>query len=108
MRSSLKYKQDLYPIESGIIAECHYKLSLALEFAAGTTDPNNYNQELRDEAVKEMQAAIDSTKAKLQAQEVELATMHSPEDNDVTKDHITEARDLIADMEQRVSYILHT
>ena len=32
-RTSLKYKMDLYPGESEIIAEDHYKLSLALEFA---------------------------------------------------------------------------
>lgn len=49
-----------------------------------------------------MQAAIDCTKAKLQGQVVELATMHSPEDNDITKNQISEVRELIADMEQRV------
>jgi HAT1-interacting factor 1 len=54
-----------------------------------------------------MQAAIDCTKAKLQGQEVELATMHSPEDNDITKNQISEARELIADMEQRVSPLSH-
>ena len=34
LRSSLTVKQELYPEESEIIAEAHYMLSLALEFAS--------------------------------------------------------------------------
>lgn len=61
------------------------------------------NQELRDEAAKELEAAIESTKLKLQNKEVELATLHSPEDNDISRKQITETKEIIADMEQRVS-----
>ncbi|KAG6358869.1 hypothetical protein INS49_012388 [Diaporthe citri] len=115
-RESLKYKQQLYGEDSEIIAEAHFKLSLALEFASvtaqadeeGTGDtaaaapPREVNQELRDEAAKELEAAIESTKLKLQNKEVELATLHSPEDNDISRKQITETKEIIADMEQRL------
>ena len=79
----MKYKKELYSEESEIIAEAHFKLSLALEFAsiskpkedgeddaaeAGESDAY-LDQSLRDEAVKELEAAINSTKLKLQHQE---------------------------------------
>jgi len=62
-----------------------------------------FDQELRDEAARELEAAIASTKAKLQNKEVELATMASPEDNDITRQQIVDVKEIIADMEQRVS-----
>lgn len=120
-RASLKYKKELYPQESEIIAEAHFKLSLALEFAsitrpadddggpsddAATNDNNNpagvVDQALRDEAAVELEAAIASTKLKLQTKEVELATLHNPEDNDLTRLSIVDVKDIVADMEQRL------
>lgn len=102
---------ELYPEESEIIAEAHFKLSLALEFASVTTAGDDganakredMDQDLRDEAVKEMELAIKSSKLKLQNKEVELATMASPEDNELARKSIQEMKELIGDMEQRVS-----
>jgi HAT1-interacting factor 1 len=114
-RSSLLYKQQLYPEESEIVAEAHFKLSLALEFASTTNEKkegkdavNSTEDEvaagaaLREEAVKELQAAINSTVLKLQAKEVELATSNSPDDNEVTRAQIADVREIIVDMENRV------
>ncbi len=114
-KSALAYKKELYPTESEIIAEAHYKLSLALEFASITTtkDENtedsddgpketHVDEAMREEAAKELEAAIESTKLKLQSKEVELASSFSPEDNEVTVAQIAEVREIIADMEQRV------
>ncbi|KAH7011961.1 hypothetical protein EDB80DRAFT_876587 [Ilyonectria destructans] len=109
-RISLKYKLELYPEESEIIAEAHFKLSLALEFASVTTagdDGSNakreeMDQSLRDEAVTEMELAIKSSKLKLQNKEVELATMASPEDNEFARKSILEMKEVIGDMEQRL------
>lgn len=61
------------------------------------------DQSLRDEAVKEMELAIKSSKLKLQNKEVELATMASPEDNELARKSIQEMKEVISDMEQRVS-----
>jgi HAT1-interacting factor 1 len=109
-RASLKYKTELYPEESEIRAEAHFKLSLALEFASVTSDeetkddaPKTVDQSLRDEAAVELEKAIVSTKLKLQNEEVNLATLHAPEENEDSRKKIAEVRDIIADMEQRVS-----
>jgi HAT1-interacting factor 1 len=113
-KSSLEYKNELYPEESEIIAEAHFKLSLALEFSSITTTKGedgeetktegeaNIDQAMRDEAVKEMELAIKSTKLKLLNQEVELASTSSPDDNETTRSQIAEAKEIIVDMEARV------
>lgn len=60
------------------------------------------DQDLRDEAIKEMELAIKSFKLKMQNKEVEVATMASPEDNDLARKVISEMKEVVADMEQRV------
>lgn len=110
---SLKFKKELYPPESELIAEAHFKLSLALEFASITTSKEEgddeqaevapFDEKLREEAISELEAAIASTKLKLQAKEVELAEGLNPEENVAVKAQITDVRDIISDMEDRVS-----
>ncbi|KAI2467425.1 hypothetical protein F4781DRAFT_402362 [Annulohypoxylon bovei var. microspora] len=109
-RASLKYKEGLYGEESEVIAEAHFKLSLALEFSSVTTTEEDaaganakpVDEELRKEAATELEKAIKSTKLKLDAKEVDLAMLHAPEDNEATRKQIAEVKDLIADMEQRL------
>ncbi|KAL2152584.1 hypothetical protein VTH82DRAFT_5768 [Thermothelomyces myriococcoides] len=115
-RASLKYKEELYPFESEIVAEAYFKLSLALEFASVTKSPDeddgnqaggggrgdHIDQALRDEAVSALEAAINSTKRKLQNKEVELATLHNPEDNEASRRQIADVKEVLADMEQRL------
>ena len=110
-RATLKYKEGLYAEDSEVIAEAHFKLSLALEFASMTTTGEDsaagglktVDENMRTEAAEELEKAINSTKLKLQNKEVELATSHAPEDNDETRKQITDVKEIIADMEQRVS-----
>ncbi|TRX93441.1 hypothetical protein FHL15_005716 [Xylaria flabelliformis] len=110
-RATLKYKKELYTEDSEIIAEAHFKLSLALEFASMTTTSNEdgveagtktVDEAMRAEAAEELEKAIESTKLKLQNKEVELATSHAPEDNDETRKQIADVKEIIADMEQRL------
>ncbi|KAK4104628.1 hypothetical protein N658DRAFT_504226 [Parathielavia hyrcaniae] len=120
-RASLQYKQELYPFESEVIAEAHFKLSLALEFASVTKSSDDdtdtaaasskegggggddkMDQVLRDEAASALEAAINSTQLKLQTKEVELATLHSPDDNEATRRQIADVKEVLADMEQRL------
>lgn len=116
-RSSLKYKKELYPEESNLIAEAHFKLSLALEFASLTRSKDEeqadskegaaedtFDQAMRDEAVQELEAAIKSSNLKLQMKEVELASTSSPDDNDLTRAQIADVKEMVADMETRVSH----
>ncbi|OWP03628.1 hypothetical protein B2J93_3249 [Marssonina coronariae] len=114
-RAALGYKERMYPEESEIIAEAHFKLSLALEFASITRtkeeedeettaeSENHLDQGLRDEAIKELELAIMSTKLKLANQEVELAETSSPDDNEVTRSQIAEVKEIVADMEGRLA-----
>lgn len=112
-RATLRYKNELYPEESEFIAEAHFKLSLALEFASMTmrsddddgaeAAPQTVDESMRTEAAEELAKAIKSTTLKLQNKEVELATSHAPEDNDETRRQIVDIKEVIADMEQRVS-----
>ena len=91
-------------------------MSLALEFASitrtkdegedvadATEAETHVDQGMRDEAVKELEAAINSTKLKLQNKEVELASTSSPDDNEVTRAQIAEVKEIVAEMEGRVS-----
>ncbi|KAI1270517.1 hypothetical protein F5Y18DRAFT_14944 [Xylariaceae sp. FL1019] len=110
-RATLKYKKELYSDDSEIIAEAHFKLSLALEFASVTTTsedggdnaPKTVDEAMRNEAAEELVKAIESTNLKLKNKEVDLAMMHAPEDNEETRKQIAEVKEIIADMEQRVS-----
>ncbi|PBP19514.1 histone H1-binding protein [Diplocarpon rosae] len=108
-------QQGLYPEESEIIAEAHFKLSLALEFASITRTKEDEGEEaiaesetqldqgLRDEAIKELEQAIKSTRIKLTNQEVQLAETSSPDDNEVTRSQIAEVKEIVADMESRLA-----
>lgn len=114
-RASLAISQSLFPEEHETIAAAHYKLSLALEFASITRtkeegdeptegeDETHLDQVMRDEAATEMEAAIKSVQIKLHNKEVELASSFSPDDNEVIIDQIKDAKEIIAEMEQRVS-----
>ena len=120
-KESLKYKQKLYPFFSEIIAEAHYKLSLALEFAsitttqeaqdkegeagapAGETATAQIDEKMREEAAAELTKAIESTEGKLREKEVELVESNDTEGNEVLKKQIGEVKEIVADMKQRVS-----
>jgi len=56
--------------------------------------------------VKELEAAISSTKLKLQNKEVELASSFSPDDNEITITQIAEVKEIVTDMENRVHFPL--
>ncbi|RKF59338.1 NASP-related protein sim3 [Golovinomyces cichoracearum] len=112
-RAALAYKQELYTEESSVVAEAHYKLSLALEFASMTSaaDDDNEGREassmeldmsLREEAVKEMEAAIKSTELKLQAKEAELLKMDLPDDIEITQNQVAEVKDMLSELQTRL------
>ena len=114
-RAALELKQTIYPEEHEIIAEAHYLLSLALEFASIKPIPKEgegeedvepdtqVDQSLRDEAAKEMEATINSIKLKLQNKEVELASSANSEENDILRSQIADSKEILADMEARLA-----
>lgn len=121
LKAALDLKKELFPESSSLIAEAHYKLSLALEFSSVTRqkDPseggeNEDNQvqqldlTMREEAANEMEAAIQSCKLRIQ---VELARLNGRGENKevdqhagkkVTKVDIDDVKEMVEEMEQRV------
>lgn len=115
LKASLKLKQELYPIEDSAIAECHYKLSLALEFSSvkkpeneesklRESDATEVDMQLRKEAEKHMELAIQSCKLKISAEEQKLSSTGTDAnaDNLVSRRRVDEIKDIVTDMEQRV------
>lgn len=58
---------------------------------------------MREESAQQLELAMESLKLKLHNKEVELAESAVPEDNEKTRAQIEDAREMLADMEQRVS-----
>jgi HAT1-interacting factor 1 len=80
-KAALGFKLQLFPQESGMVAEAHYKLAIALDFAALPAPPSEeeenaepqkdkeepkVNEEMRVEAATEMEKAIASCQLRIQ------------------------------------------
>ncbi|KAK6383194.1 hypothetical protein LTR65_010375 [Meristemomyces frigidus] len=112
-RDSLVLKLDLYPTESNLIAEAHFKLSLALEFASVTStadgeggdDAENkvaqVDESLRQEAAEEMEKAIASCKVRISKEEAALPILDGAKAEEVKKSS-ADVKEMVADMEQRL------
>ena len=110
-RDGLKLKVELYPEESSLIAEAHFKLSLALEFASVTStseDGDEENKEaqvdekMRAEAAAEMELAIASCNARIAKEEVMLAKLTDTTKQAEQKKSIADVKEMVADMKQRL------
>jgi HAT1-interacting factor 1 len=116
LRSGLELKSILYPPESSLLAEAHYKLSLALEFSSVTQQKDEegnvkegeaaqVDEAMREEAAKEMEAAIASCRARIEKEEATLKQCQSDgsKKTKITREGIDDVKDMVQDMEQRVS-----
>lgn len=122
LKAALDLKKELFPESSSLVAEAHYKLSLALEFSSVTRqkDPQGGENEdnqvqqvdiaMREEAANEMEAAIQSCKLRIQAELARLSSSGESKDGGqhggkkVTKVDIDDVKDMVEEMEQRVYY----
>ena len=117
-RAALDLKEELFPPESSLIAEAHYKLSLALEFSSVTQHKNEKGyiidggeamvvDGMREEAAREMEAAIASCKRRIQKEETphvsHLDELQGSEKSGATQTNINDVKEMISEMEQRVS-----
>ncbi|KOS42881.1 hypothetical protein ACN38_g6227 [Penicillium nordicum] len=111
LRTVLELRNSLYPLEDPSVAECHYKLSLALEFASvqqsGEEEGNDkpkVDEEMRNEAATQMEHAIASCKVRM-AQEKKKLEADKDGDEDkatATKRKITNVKEIVTEMEQRL------
>jgi HAT1-interacting factor 1 len=115
LQGALALKEELYPKESSELAECHYKLSLALEFSSVTQqrdkDGNpegvaSVDQNARDEAATQMSKAIESCKLRVEKEERELAALGGEEmapHKEKLKLEIEDVKEMIGDMQLRLA-----
>jgi HAT1-interacting factor 1 len=114
LKAALALKQELYPKESAVLAECHYKLSLALEFSSVTQQRDEdgnpqgeatVDQMRRGEAVTEMHEAIESCKLRVAKEEQELSALIGEEmapQRGKLKLDIEDVKEMIGDMQTRL------
>ena len=121
LRASLNLKKELFRPESSLIAEAHYKLSLALEFSSVKQQSDEHeapergqlaqiDKAMREEAATEMEAAIASCRLRISKEEAKLrselntseTSSSKPKPTSVTQQEIDDVRDMVNDMEQRV------
>ncbi|KAK4983500.1 hypothetical protein LTR66_008809 [Elasticomyces elasticus] len=112
-RSSLKLKKDLFPKESSLLAEAHYKLSLALEFASvtslktggeessDTSKEGQVDESMRQEAARETEAAIESCKLRLEKEKRGLPILDGAAEQE-KKREIKEVDGMIEELQQRL------
>ncbi|EFE42202.1 conserved hypothetical protein [Trichophyton verrucosum HKI 0517] len=122
LQSSLRIKEELYSGEDPIIAECYYKLSLALEFSSvmkkdgedgekgkGKASENSnaepeYDAAAREQAAVYMEKAIKSCKGRIAKEEARIESIGSNDGETVAriKRNIDDVKDIVSDMEQRL------
>ncbi|KAL4785826.1 hypothetical protein BJX76DRAFT_323194 [Aspergillus varians] len=112
LKTALELRQSLFPMEDPSIAECHYKLSLALEFGAlkhdddpeGETKPAKLDEEMRKEAITQMERAIESCRVRMSQEQKKLESDGSLEEDKRTalKRRIVNVKEIVSDMEQRL------
>ncbi|KAK5946034.1 hypothetical protein PMZ80_000173 [Knufia obscura] len=110
LRSCLDLKQTLYDPSSSLLAECHYKLSLALEAASQVqqrdADGNPVGEitidwTLRNEAVSQQEKAIHSCNLRVSKETKELEDLPADK-KQKAKEQIEDVQDMVAAMQQRL------
>jgi HAT1-interacting factor 1 len=110
LTSSLTLKKELYEVESTLISEAEFKLSLALEFSA---DDDNVSKDdankLRHDAAEHIENAIASCRARIAKEEDKIARAVEQNGEEKGKGKATETeteiedvKEMIAELEQRL------
>ncbi|KAI9045117.1 SHNi-TPR domain-containing protein [Aspergillus affinis] len=115
LKTALDLRKALFAMEDPSIAECHYKLSLALEFGSvqkADTDPEGdsndqrgkVDEEMRKDAVFHMEKAIESCRVRMTLEQTKLEREGSGDEDKTTamKRKIANVKEIIGDMEQRL------
>jgi HAT1-interacting factor 1 len=120
-QAALKYKLQLFPQESGMVAEAHYKLAIALDFAALPAPPTEeegeeekegqepakpkeqpkVNEEMRALAAAEMEKAIAS--CQLRIQKDSSSSSEAANNNNKSAASIADIKSMVAEMKTRLA-----
>lgn len=113
LQSCLELKQDIYSLGNAILAECHYKLSLALEAASQQQERDadgnpvgeiNIDWDKRKEAATHQQKAIESCKIRIEKETADLNALpeNKHKERQKAQEDIDDVKDIMAAMEQRL------
>jgi HAT1-interacting factor 1 len=112
LRACVALREELEAPESSILAECHYKLSLALEFSANTqlrdaqgnpTGEVQVDWTVRNVAIAQQEKAIDVCKARVAKETLALEQLEAGSAKDKAMAQIEDVQDMIAEMEVRLA-----
>lgn len=110
-RASLAILESLYPLHNRLVAEAHFKLSLALEFASITTvkaadgqkqEEAQVDEAMRAEAAEHTAKTIESCKLRKQLEEEALPKLTGDEASEKQK-QLKDIAEMLEEFEQRVS-----
>lgn len=87
-QSSLDLKSQIYPFESSLVSEAHYKLALALEFSKGNG--------LREKAIEHLQLVIKSLEKRM-----EIVQKDEKDDEKQAKD-ISEIQEMLSELREKI------
>ncbi|ETI20419.1 hypothetical protein G647_08454 [Cladophialophora carrionii CBS 160.54] len=111
LNACLALREELERPESSILAECHYKLSLALEFSASSEERDAAGNptgkllvdwKIRNEAIAQQEKAIDVCKLRVAAETAALDKLDLGPAKDKAMAQIEDVQDMIAEMEVRL------
>ena len=113
MQSCLEIKQQLYTFDNALLAECHYKLSLALEAACQVQQRDKdgnpvgditIDWTLRNQAVDQQAKAIESCKLRITNEQQVMNALQDTQSREKqkAKEEIDDVEDMVQAMEQRL------
>ncbi|KEF52131.1 uncharacterized protein A1O9_11757 [Exophiala aquamarina CBS 119918] len=112
LKACLALREELEPPESSILAECHYKLSLGLEFSSQSQqrdqDGNPVGEisidwDIRNEAVAQQEKAIDCCKLRVSKEIKALETLEPGPQKDKAMAQVEDVQEMIGEMDVRLA-----
>ena len=112
LQKCLALQEELQPPESSLLAECHFKLSLALEFSSQSQKRDEQGNpvgeidvdwKIRNEAIVQQEKAIDSCKLRISKETKEAEALPAGEAKDKAMANIEDVQEMVAEMDQRLA-----
>ncbi|KAI1608792.1 HAT1-interacting factor 1 [Exophiala viscosa] len=112
LKNCLALREELESPESSILAECHYKLSLALEFSSQTqqrdADGNpsgdlEVDWGIRNEAIAQQEKAIECCKLRISKESAALEKMEAGPPKDKAMAQVEDVQDMVGEMDVRLA-----
>ncbi len=111
LQKCLALKEELEAPESSLLAECHYKLSLALEFSSQSQERDQdgnpvgeieVDWNVRNQAIAQQEKAIESCKLRIAKETKQVEALQAGTVRDKMMAEVEDVQDMVSQMEQRL------